>query len=278
MACSLRSGGSCSNSGFEEIRLKNQFKGVLGFGTCVCSLSFSDSKSRPLPVLRREFLGRPLVVLDQKGLFGWEIRNSGSLLVHAQLTGSFCKAMRWWDKSLKPNMIEVHSAQHLVDSLLNAGDNLVIVDFYSPGCGGCKALHPKICQFAEMNPDALFLKVNYEELKPMCYALHVHVLPFFRFYRGAQGKVCSFSCTVATIKKFKDALAKYGGEKCSTGPAKGLDESELLKLAASGQISIDLPLPYPKEDLLIKSLELSNPMTKSSPLLELNQENVVLKV
>ena len=31
-----------------------------------------------------------------------------------------------------------------MDSLLNAGDRLVIVDFYSPGCGGCKALHPKV--------------------------------------------------------------------------------------------------------------------------------------
>ncbi|KAK6920894.1 Thioredoxin domain [Dillenia turbinata] len=277
MAFSMRSGSSCSNSGLEEIRLKNQFKGVLGFGPCVGSFSFSDSKSRPLPVLRREFLGRPLV-LDQRGSFGWRIRNPRRFLVHAQITGSLSKAMRWWDKSLKPNMIEIHSAQHLADSLLNAGDKLVIVDFYSPGCGGCKALHPKICQFAEMNPDALFLKVNYEELKPVCYALHVHVLPFFRFYRGAHGKVCSFSCTVATIKKFKDALAKYGGEKCSTGPAKGLDESELLNLAAGGLISIDPPFASPREDLLIKSLKLSNPMTKPSPLSELNQENAVLKV
>lgn len=33
----------------------------------------------------------------------------------------------------------------------------------------------------------------------MCYSLNVHVLPFFRFYRGAQGRVCSFSCTNATV-------------------------------------------------------------------------------
>lgn len=52
--------------------------------------------------------------------------------------------MRWWEKTLKPNMIEIHSGQELVDALSNAGDRLVIVDFYSPGCGGCKALHPKV--------------------------------------------------------------------------------------------------------------------------------------
>ncbi|XP_020258111.1 thioredoxin-like 1-1, chloroplastic isoform X1 [Asparagus officinalis] len=57
--------------------------------------------------------------------------------------------MRWWEKTSKPNMTEIKSTQHLVDSLLDAGDNLVIVDFYSPGCGGCKALHPKIKKFKD---------------------------------------------------------------------------------------------------------------------------------
>lgn len=52
--------------------------------------------------------------------------------------------MRWWEKTLKPNMIEIQSAQELVDALRNGGDRLVILDFYSPGCGGCKSLHPKV--------------------------------------------------------------------------------------------------------------------------------------
>lgn len=101
----------------------------------------------------------------------------------------------------------------------------------------------------------------------MCYSLHVHVLPFFRFYRGAQGRVSSFSCTNATvspfdllfttsttksllqmfmikmltwllrlglqIKKFKDALAKHSPDRCSLGPARGLEESELMALASN---------------------------------------------
>ncbi|XP_022932707.1 thioredoxin-like 1-1, chloroplastic [Cucurbita moschata] len=146
------------------------------------------------------------------------------------------KAQKWWEKGLEANMKEVSSAEELVDSLLNAGDKLVIVDFFSPGCGGCKALHPKICQFAEMNPEIQFLQVNYEEHKSMCYSLGVHVLPFFRFYRGAQGRVCSFSCTNATIKKFKDALAKHNTERCSLGPTRGLEEKELMALAANREL------------------------------------------
>ncbi|KAG0551290.1 hypothetical protein BDA96_01G410600 [Sorghum bicolor] len=157
------------------------------------------------------------------------------------------KSMRWWEKGLQPNMREIESAQDLVDSLTNAGDKLVIVDFFSPGCGGCRALHPKICQFAEQNPDVLFLQVNYEEHKSMCYSLHVHVLPFFKFYRGAQGRLCSFSCTNATIKKFKDALAKHKPDRCSLGPTRGLEESELVALAANK----DLQFTYTKEPELI---------------------------
>lgn len=64
---------------------------------------------------------------------------------HASLCVS--KTMRWWEKTLKPNMVEINSAQELVDTLSNSGDRLVILDFYSPGCGGCKTLHPKVLTF-----------------------------------------------------------------------------------------------------------------------------------
>ncbi|KAI3747220.1 hypothetical protein L6452_09671 [Arctium lappa] len=155
---------------------------------------------------------------------------------------------KWWEKGVKPNMKEVKDAEELVETLMKGGDKLVVVGFFSPGCGGCRALHPKLCQLAEMNPDVQFLHVNHEEHKSMCYSLNVHVLPFFRFYRGAHGRLCSFSCTNATIKKFKDALAKHTPDRCSLGPPKGLEEKELLALASNRDLSFTYtPNPNPNQ-------------------------------
>ncbi|TKY62924.1 Thioredoxin 1-1 [Spatholobus suberectus] len=197
----------------------------------------------------------------------------------AQMTLRIGKVQKWWEKGLQPNMREVTSAQDLVESLLSAGDKLVVVDFFSPGCGGCKALHPKICQLAEMNPEVQFLQVNYEEHKSMCYSLNVHVLPFFRFYRGAHGRLCSFSCTNATIKKFKDALAKHSPDRCSLGPIKGLEEKELLALSANKDLSFTyspkptLPAHAPaNEGLGTKTAPAPSSESLPLPSLTLNSE------
>uniref|UniRef100_M1BPY7 Thioredoxin II n=1 Tax=Solanum tuberosum TaxID=4113 RepID=M1BPY7_SOLTU len=61
------------------------------------------------------------------------------------------------------------------------------------------------------------------------------------------------------IKKFKDALGRYGTERCSLGPAKGLDESELLALASIGQLSRNDDYDYPvKEEFVLSGLDLTD--------------------
>ncbi|KAK7304636.1 hypothetical protein VNO77_42521 [Canavalia gladiata] len=262
MACSLKS--------FSVVEL-NETKGVLG----ICPSKSGKAKSKACSVLSTDFMGKS-VTIDEKGSGYCNSKTSNNVPVQARATICVSRALKWWKKNLKPNMIEISSAQELVHSLLNAGDSLVVVDFYSPGCGGCKAIHPKICQIAELYPSAIFLKVNYEELKSMCHGLHIHVLPFFRFYRGAEGRVCSFSCTNATIKKFKNALAKHGNERCSLGPAKGLDESELKILASIGELSINYSsLLFPNqgklEDLVMENHDFSGVWSVPSNTRELMQ-------
>ncbi|XP_078432865.1 thioredoxin-like 1-2, chloroplastic [Wolffia australiana] len=211
MAVSLREGFCIS--GYSALDSTLDRKKPL-FGAAAHSLEFSPWKNEYS--LKQMVLGEPLAGRD-KSVQNFSI--------------CFPQSARWWDKGELDNMVDIRSAGNLVDTLANAGNRLVILNFYSPDCGGCRTLHPKICQIAESNPDALFLKINYEDHRSMCYNLNIRVLPFFRFYRGQQGRICSFSCTIATINKFKDAMAKYNLGNCDSGPAKGLEKTELLKLA-----------------------------------------------
>ena len=66
-------------------------------------------------------------------------------------------------------MKEINSAEDLVDSLLKAGDQLVVVDFFSPGCGGCKALHPKVLDLSNLQCFS-FLHFNRLLLKKVVFS------------------------------------------------------------------------------------------------------------
>ena len=120
-----------------------------------------------------------------------------------------------WKKDCPSNMQDVSNVQELVDALADAGDQLVIVEFYAPWCNACKALFPKICKIVADHPEVIFLKVSFEENKDMCKNMGVKVLPFFRLFQGAKGKVAEFSCTVSKIQRFRDAIEEYNGAFCS---------------------------------------------------------------
>ena len=109
------------------------------------------------------------------------------------------------------------------------------------------------------NPNIVFLKVNFDENKPMCKSLNVKVLPYFHFYRGADGQLESFSCSLAKVKKaahthqnllnvfgltfsslffllfqfqkIKDAIRLHNTDRCSIGPAKGPEGFTLESLS-----------------------------------------------
>jgi len=131
----------------------------------------------------------------------------------------------WWTKDNPSNMKDVTSVQQLVDELADAGDKLVVVEFYAPWCNACKALFPKVCRMMEDHKDdVVFLKVSFEANKDMCKTMGVKVLPYFHFYRGGEGRVDAFSCTVSKIQKMKDAIDNYTSEFCSLEPSPGIPE------------------------------------------------------
>ncbi|KAF6148505.1 hypothetical protein GIB67_042464 [Kingdonia uniflora] len=146
--------------------------------------------------------------------------------VHARIAET--EGPKWWERNAGQNMIDIHSTQDFLNALSQAGERLVIVEFYGTWCGSCRALFPKLCKTAQENTNILFLKVNFDENKPMCKSLNVKVLPFFHFYRGADGQLESFSCSLAKFQKIKDAIATHNTDRCSIGLPKGVGDLSLL--------------------------------------------------
>ncbi|MCO5592531.1 hypothetical protein L7F22_046534 [Adiantum nelumboides] len=129
------------------------------------------------------------------------------LQVYAGGDPSQTDGTKWWQKGSVSNLRDVNSTQDFLDALSNAGEKLVVVEFFATWCGSCKALYPKLCQLAGEHPDIEFLKVNFDENKAMCKSLNVKVLPFFHFYRGAEGRLDSFSCSLSKLEEPMFGLA-----------------------------------------------------------------------
>jgi len=120
---------------------------------------------------------------------------------------------KWWEAGKHlPNLHEIHDTPDFLAALGNAGDKLVIVDFYAQWCGACRGVYPKIMQLAERNEDIVFLKVEYDENKSVCKSLGVKMLPYFHVYRGQHGRLASFSASVTKVQRIRDAIAQYGGD------------------------------------------------------------------
>jgi len=89
----------------------------------------------------------------------------------------------------------------------------------------------------------------------------------------------AFHLYIVQINKFRTALAKQSSERCSLGPAKGLDESELLRLASMGELSLNSSTKEEKfEESVLENLEVSDPLSMASKKLEAKEENNALLI
>lgn len=104
---------------------------------------------------------------------------------------------------------QIMSSQELANLLDEAGDTLVIIDFYATWCGPCKTVAPIVDRIAAQYKDELiFLKVDVDEknTEDLVSDYKIEIMPTFVFKRN--GKTIA-SISGGNEKKLRDLIEKH---------------------------------------------------------------------
>merc|ERR1712168_984934 len=94
----------------------------------------------------------------------------------------------------------------LKEQLKDAGDKLVVIDFYATWCGPCHAIAPKVEAMSEDLPEVLFLKVDVDECEEARQKYNISAMPTFILVKN-QEKVDETSG--ADAQKLKKMILRH---------------------------------------------------------------------
>ncbi|XP_064388504.1 thioredoxin-like protein 1 [Halichondria panicea] len=113
----------------------------------------------------------------------------------------------------------VESDSSFQRDLIQAGDSLVIVDFYGPKCGPCIAIAPKFVQLSGKYPDVVFLKLNVDICHNTAKRYEVSATPTFVFFKNReklnQVKGADISAVEGGILQHVGTMSGGGGVSAS---------------------------------------------------------------
>jgi thioredoxin len=81
-------------------------------------------------------------------------------------------------------VIELEDDSTFADKLSEAGQRLVVVDFFATWCGPCNMIAPFYKQLSTKYPNAMFLKVDVDKCPGTAAANNVSAMPTFLFLRS----------------------------------------------------------------------------------------------
>merc|ERR1711915_90388 len=91
--------------------------------------------------------------------------------------------------------------------LSEAGDKLVVVDFYATWCGPCKRIAPELEAFdKELDGSVVFLKVDVDQCEEVALKYKISCMPTFIFFKNGE-KVDEISG--ADMSKIKSKVGKH---------------------------------------------------------------------
>ncbi|XP_014206140.1 thioredoxin [Copidosoma floridanum] len=102
----------------------------------------------------------------------------------------------------------ISNVAELEETLKNAGDKLVVIDFSATWCGPCKMIKPKYEELSlkEEMQNVIFLSVDVDEAEDVAMAYQIESMPTFVFLRDNK-KLEQFSG--ANLDKLSDTIKKH---------------------------------------------------------------------
>nr|CAI5819027.1 unnamed protein product [Callosobruchus analis] len=94
----------------------------------------------------------------------------------------------------------------LETKLTDAGDQLVVVDFFATWCGPCKMISPKLEELAKEYSNVIILKVDVDECEDIAMEYNISSMPTFVFIKN-KSVVTTFSG--ANYDKLKQTVEQH---------------------------------------------------------------------
>jgi thioredoxin 1 len=124
-----------------------------------------------------------------------------------------CSEQRVGDVSGDPSpqvIVRLEGARAFDKALVDAGDALVVVDFYADWCGPCRELNPVLEEIARKHADkATFYKVNVDRNRDLARAHRVSGIPHVMFIR--RGEAVHSIIGVQPSDAYLRAIGRFAG-------------------------------------------------------------------